>query len=90
MRNSGRSYNKLPSGYMFYYAGDDTKTTAGTVFYIPASSAFIRLHTLNYTDNDDITDYDISDDDDHDGINDESDSGVGNRTTASMSKSPHR
>ena len=37
MRNSGRSYNKLPSGYMFYYASDDTKTTAGTVFYIPAS-----------------------------------------------------
>uniref|UniRef100_A0A914XL85 Uncharacterized protein n=1 Tax=Plectus sambesii TaxID=2011161 RepID=A0A914XL85_9BILA len=68
---------------MFYYASDDTKTTAGTGFYIHASLAFIRLHTLNYTNNDDSTDYDISDDDEHDGINDESDSGVGNKTTAS-------
>uniref|UniRef100_A0A914V998 Uncharacterized protein n=1 Tax=Plectus sambesii TaxID=2011161 RepID=A0A914V998_9BILA len=73
MRSSSRSYNKLPSGYMFYYASDDTKTTAGTGFYIPAS-----------------TNYDISDDNDHDGISDESDSGVGNKTTASMSTSPHR
>uniref|UniRef100_A0A914UPQ5 Uncharacterized protein n=1 Tax=Plectus sambesii TaxID=2011161 RepID=A0A914UPQ5_9BILA len=52
--------------------------------------AFIRLHTLNYTDNDDSTDYDISDDHDHDGISDESDNGVGNKTTATMSTSPHR
>uniref|UniRef100_A0A914VH06 CARD domain-containing protein n=1 Tax=Plectus sambesii TaxID=2011161 RepID=A0A914VH06_9BILA len=82
-RNSGRSYNKLPSGYMFYYASDDTKTTAGTGFYIHASLAFIRLHTLNYTNNDDSTNYDISDDDDRDGINDENDSGVDKKTTAS-------
>ena len=76
--------------YFYNYASDDTKTTAGTGFYIPASLAFIRLHTLNYTYNDDSIDYDINDDDDHDGINDESDSGVGNKTTASMSTSPHR
>uniref|UniRef100_A0A914W073 Uncharacterized protein n=1 Tax=Plectus sambesii TaxID=2011161 RepID=A0A914W073_9BILA len=74
---------------MFYYVGDGTKTTAGTGLYIPASLAFIQVHTLNYTDNDDSTDYDISDDDD-DGIYDESKSGVGNKTTASMSTSPHR
>uniref|UniRef100_A0A914VYH7 Uncharacterized protein n=1 Tax=Plectus sambesii TaxID=2011161 RepID=A0A914VYH7_9BILA len=60
---------------MLYCAGNDTKTTAGTGFYIPASLAFIRLHTLNYTDNDnDNTDY---------GINDENDNGVDNKTTAS-------
>uniref|UniRef100_A0A914XIN1 Uncharacterized protein n=1 Tax=Plectus sambesii TaxID=2011161 RepID=A0A914XIN1_9BILA len=68
---------------MLYYADDDTKTTASTGFYIPASLAFIQLHVLNYTDND------ISDDYDYDGINDESDSGVGNKTTASMSTSPY-
>uniref|UniRef100_A0A914UZS2 Uncharacterized protein n=1 Tax=Plectus sambesii TaxID=2011161 RepID=A0A914UZS2_9BILA len=78
MRNSARSYNNLPSCYMLYYAGDDAKTTARTGFYISALLAFIRLHTLNYTDND-ISD----DDDDHDGINEENDSGVDNKTTAS-------
>uniref|UniRef100_A0A914WKC4 Uncharacterized protein n=1 Tax=Plectus sambesii TaxID=2011161 RepID=A0A914WKC4_9BILA len=95
-RNSRRSYNNLLFSYMLYYAADDTKTTAGTSFYIPALLAFIRLHTPNYTDNDDSTDYDISNanrhfierilssnDDDQDGINDESDCGVDNKAAAS-------
>uniref|UniRef100_A0A914W8V6 Uncharacterized protein n=1 Tax=Plectus sambesii TaxID=2011161 RepID=A0A914W8V6_9BILA len=81
-RNSGRSYQNLPSCYMLYYADDDTNTTASIGFNIPTSLAFIQVHTLNYTDNDDSIDYDISDDDDHDGINDENDSGVDNRTIA--------
>uniref|UniRef100_A0A914W415 Uncharacterized protein n=1 Tax=Plectus sambesii TaxID=2011161 RepID=A0A914W415_9BILA len=68
---------------MLYYSDDDTNTTASIDFYIPTSLAFIRLHTLNYTDNDDSINYDISDDDDHDVINDENDSSVDNQTIAS-------
>uniref|UniRef100_A0A914XCH8 Uncharacterized protein n=1 Tax=Plectus sambesii TaxID=2011161 RepID=A0A914XCH8_9BILA len=37
---------------MLYCTGDNNKTTAGTGFRILASLAFIRLYTLNYTDND--------------------------------------
>uniref|UniRef100_A0A914XGC9 Uncharacterized protein n=1 Tax=Plectus sambesii TaxID=2011161 RepID=A0A914XGC9_9BILA len=40
-RNSGRSYSYLSSSYMLYDIRNDTKTTAGTGFYIPASLAFI-------------------------------------------------
>uniref|UniRef100_A0A914W081 Uncharacterized protein n=1 Tax=Plectus sambesii TaxID=2011161 RepID=A0A914W081_9BILA len=43
------------SGHVLYCAGDDNKTTAGTGFYVLASLAFIRLHTLNYTGNDGTT-----------------------------------
>uniref|UniRef100_A0A914VLU4 Uncharacterized protein n=1 Tax=Plectus sambesii TaxID=2011161 RepID=A0A914VLU4_9BILA len=73
VQNSVQSFNNLPSGYLLYYAGDNIKTTAGTGFYIPAFLAFIRLQALNYSDNNDSTA----------GKNDENDSGVNNKTTAS-------
>uniref|UniRef100_A0A914VVT7 Uncharacterized protein n=1 Tax=Plectus sambesii TaxID=2011161 RepID=A0A914VVT7_9BILA len=50
-----RNYKNHFSGHVLYCTGDDNKTTAGTGFYILASLAFIRLYTLNYTDNDDST-----------------------------------
>uniref|UniRef100_A0A914X2C7 Uncharacterized protein n=1 Tax=Plectus sambesii TaxID=2011161 RepID=A0A914X2C7_9BILA len=75
---------------MRYYAGDDTKTTASTGLYILTSLTFIRLHTLNYTDNDDSTDDDTSNDGNDEGINGENDSGVDYKTTASISATQRR
>uniref|UniRef100_A0A914WYK3 Uncharacterized protein n=1 Tax=Plectus sambesii TaxID=2011161 RepID=A0A914WYK3_9BILA len=40
-RNSGRSWNNLPSGYMLCYSDDDNKAAAGTGLHIPASLMFI-------------------------------------------------